>query len=259
MATAPFLELPRELRDIIFDYATGEYEDNDQERRLWYLPFGIDRWDWRVHHQVQPPSAAYLSLALCNRQLNHEIKEYIHRSAKADNDASSKLRICMSYPDITPTWTHIPLPPEQTPNIDILVKIDHMYHPAYMTTGPHNSILFTVFEHLKRYITYGPYLDKPSRLCKDLHIRNVRITIAPPQPFADMTYVYGFPKQQLETLFYEFKLLIIRLSRSGIPYGAIDAFELRMEGGNRERFPVTSNVWDEEDFVFFKDGGFALL
>ena len=261
MTTSPFLELPRELRDIIFDYATGEHDDNTQERRLWYLPFGVKRWDWKVNHPVHAPTAAYRSLALCNCQLNQEIKQFVDRTAKVNNNASAKLRLCMSYPDITPTWTHIPLPPEHTPNLDLLVKIDHMYHPAYMTTGPHNAILVTIFEHLKRYITYGPHLAKPSRLPKDLHLDTVRITVAPPQPFEDMQYVYGFPQQQLETLYGDFKALTIRFARCGIPFGAIDAFEVRMEGGQWERIPVIADIWDniEADFTFFRNGGFALL
>lgn len=75
-------------------------------------------------------------------------------------------------------------------------------------------------------------------------------------PLAEMDQAYGFPMEQLETLFVGFKALLIRFCRSGLPYESIDFFEVRMDGKKWDRIPVTSNIWDEEDFVFFQYGGF---
>lgn len=131
-----------------------------------------------------------------------------------------------------------------------------MYHPAFMSRGPYNAILTTSFETVRRYIHRGPHLARPSPLHQPLKLDTVRITLAPPNPFEEMTYVYGFPAQQLEILFDEFKGLMERLCRSGLMLPDVKAFEVRLVGKEYERFLVTSNVWDEEDHVFFKHGGY---
>jgi len=79
----------------------------------------------------------------------------------------------------------------------------------------------------------------------------------PHVPFEEMGEIYGFPQRQLESLYVEFKGLLRRFARSGLPWGMIDGFEVRF--GREDRFeivPVTSNIWDENDFVFFQYGGF---
>jgi hypothetical protein len=69
-------------------------------------------------------------------------------------------------------------------------------------------------------------------------------------------YVYGFPAEQLDTLFRDFRGYMAIFARSGLPYGDIDAFELRVEGKEYERIPVTSDIWDEPDYVYFLNGGY---
>jgi hypothetical protein len=165
--------------------------------------------------------------------------------------------LVMAYPDLWPAWHQIPGPPDQIRTLDILIKADHMYHPAFMSNGPHNAILTTVFEVVKRYIHRGPHFARPSPLKEPLALETVRITLAPPMPFEDMTYVYGFPAQQLETLFNEFKALMCRLCRSGLFFPAVRAFELSLVGNEWTRFPVTSNIWDEADYTFFQHGGYC--
>ena len=80
--------------------------------------------------------------------------------------------------------------------------------------------------------------------------------MAPPYPFEEMTYVYGFPAQQLETLFNDFKRVMCRLGRSGILFGSVGKFDLRLEGKEWHRIPVTSNIWDEDDYTFFQIADF---
>ena len=260
MAGCHFLTLPRELRDSIFEYAISDSCREDDKAtslrcKVKRLVTGNERWEWNIQYASKAPTSTYLSLTLCNRQLRYETKEFLE-IVRGHQDAPAKMTLTMAYPDLTPQWDHIPGPPDSTSALDILVKVDHMYHPAFMTHGAHNAILKSIFEMLKRYIHRGPHLARPSPLRQLLELDTARVTLAPPVPFEDMTYVYGFPAQQLETLFTEFLALMMRLARSGVPFGSISAFEVRLEGKDWHRIPVTSNSWDEEDFTFFQCGGY---
>lgn len=182
-----------------------------------------------------------------------EMKEYVSRIHER---LSAKLLLVMAYPDLWPAWHHIPGPPSHLKDLNILIKADHMYHPAFMSRGPYNAILTTVYETVKRYVHRGPHLARPSPLLNPLKLDTVRVTLAPPLPFEEMTYVYGFPAQQLEALFDEFKGLMERLCRSGLMFTDVQAFEVRIVGREFERIPVTSNLWDEDDHIFFQRGGY---
>ena len=259
MPTCPFLTLPQELRDLIFKYALTEdrisLEDGTacHDRRIKQLR--TERWEWTVAYASNAPISASVSLMRCNQQLHLEMKEYLQNGDESSTSLA-KLTTLMAYPSLVPTWTHIPAPPEKIDMLDILVKVDYMYHPALMSLGPHNAILTTIFEMLKRYIHRGPHLAKPTPLVQPLELKTVRITVAPPVPFEEMTYVYGWLAQQLKGLYDQFKALMRRFGRSGIVFGSIGAFELRLEGQDWERIPVTSFIWDEEDHTFFRHGGF---
>lgn len=266
MSRSLFLELPRELRDIIFEYATSEGNeraDNAISRidsRTQRLPFGsfnaapLRKWEWNVRYPSVAPISPCTSLSLCSRQLNDEINDFLNR--RKEDGMLSKLTLVLCYPDLTPTWTHYPAPPHMTRTLDLLVKVDYMYHPVFINQGAHNAILYTVFEVLKRYIHRGPHLSKPSPLVEPLQLDVLRITVAPPMPFEDMTHVYGWPAQQLEDLFTQFKAVLCRFARSGIPFGSVGALEIRVERKEWHRFPVTSNIWNEEDYVLFNDAGY---
>ena len=245
---------------MIFEFALRENTVHDsrvavQERRTKRHPGRNESWEWSIYHATAAPFATYLNLMECNRQLASEIKDFIQRS-KDHEPGPAKMEVIMDYPSITTKWTHIPGPPEQTTTLAILVKVDHMYHPVFISQGPHNAILTIVFELLNRYIHRGPHLIRRSALRQPLKLEDVYITLAPPMPFEDMTFVYGFPEQQLESLFNEFQELMRRLGRSGIPFGSVRTFNVRMDGRDWHRMPVTSNVWDEEDYSFFRNAGF---
>lgn len=259
MTTTPFLALPRELRILIFEYAISERIAAENptlpQCRIKRLTTGNERWEWDVRYDSNAPVATYLSLMLCNSQLAAETKDFLERRRDHERQPAS-MALLMAYPSLYPRWEHIPGPPEFIRTLDIIVKVDHMYHPAFMTNGPHNATLKTIFEMLKRYIHRGPHLARPSPLSQPLQLNTLQITMAPPEPFEDMTYVYGFPAQQLETLFTEFKGLMRRLGRSGILSGSLGAFELRLEGKEWHRIPMTFNIWDEEDYTFFQSGSY---
>lgn len=263
MATSAFLSLPQEIRDLIFEFAIGEDAyDADQVRlssgyRTKRIPIGNNnRWAFECHHPAQAPFPEYLCLMLCNRQLEREIRKFLQRPQEASR-APAKLTMLLEYPNMWLTWTQLPDPPRQTETLDLLVKVSHMYHPAYISQGSQNAILTAVSDTLKRFVYRGPYLSRPSALSHPLHLETVRITVAPPVPFEDMKQTYGFPAQQLETLFTAFKALLQRFCRSGLPFELIDFFEVKMEDDEKfDRIPVTSNIWDEIDFLLFQYGGF---
>lgn len=263
MAKATFLTLPQEIRDLIFEFAIGEDAYNADVVRLASgyrtkrIPIGnSNRWAWECRHASQAPFPEYLCLMLCNRQLEREIREFLNRPQDASR-RPAKLVMLLEYPNLWLTWTQLPDPPRQIETLELLIKVSHMYHPAYISRGSQNAILTAVSDTLKRFVYRGPHLSRPSALPKPLHLKTVRITVAPPIAFEDMKQTYGFPAQQLEALFAGFKALLQRFCRSGLPFQLIDAFEVRLEGDEKyDRIPVTSNIWDEIDFIFFQYGGF---
>ena len=259
MARCRFLELPLEVRDLIFEFTIAEdaYDPNDirassEYRRKRIAISRSDRWAWEAHHQSQAPFPEYLCLQLCNRQLNREIREFIFRPQRAP----AVITMLLEYPHMWSIFTKLAQPPDVIKCLDIEIKVNHMYHPAYISRGSQSAILSAVSDIVKRFVHRGPHLSRPSPLVRQLHLDTVRITLAPHLPLAALSQVYGFPEQQLETLFTDFKTLLTRFCRSGIPYGLIDFFEVRRERGPWHRLPVTSNIWDEQDFVFFQYGGY---
>jgi hypothetical protein len=262
--TSRLLALPIELRDLIFEYALtddgchqADEHTSPSNARIKRQTTGNERWEWSIHYASTAPPSAYLSLLSCNRQLKSELEDFIYRPSYKPPPA--ELLLVMAYPNLYSSWHHIPGPPETTKRLDIFIKADHMYHPAFMSNGPHNAILTTVFSTLKRYIHRGPHLARPSPLDQPLILDTVKVTLAPPMPFEEMMHVYGFPAQQLEILYEEFRGLMKRLCRSGLVWPDITAFELSLVGkeDESERVLVTSNVWDEEDYVFFQSGGYC--
>ena len=146
MTSCPFLELPQELRDLIFEYAITEHDQGrkDETRLFDYrtrrLPVSNDRWNWNVHYDNQAPVSTYLSLMLCNSQLRYELREFV-QNMQIDQQSSSKITLLMAYPSVTPAWSYIPGPPENISALEILVKVDHMYHPAYIYQGSLTPII----------------------------------------------------------------------------------------------------------------------
>ncbi len=285
------LALPQEIRDLIFHFAVREdpYDAGDVRDAIDYrmkrIPIGrSERWQWEAHHTSQAPIPEYLCLMLCNRQLNHELRTFLDRAQGPDR-TSGKMTMLLEYPKLFTTWTQIPQSLSRIKILDLLIRVNHIFHPAYISQGAQNAILAAVSDTLKRYIYRGPHLGRPSNLRERLHLETVRITVAGMGPFPGMTDQYGLVEPQIEALFIAFVALLRRFCRSGLPWGAIDAFEVRMDGREWDRIPVTSNLWvsceclissrfhvekhtavllraaltleqDEEDFVVFQHGGY---
>ncbi|KAF2478808.1 hypothetical protein BDY17DRAFT_59621 [Neohortaea acidophila] len=267
MSSSALLALPLELRDLIFTHATSEDPYNahavrdSTAYRIKRIPIGTSaRWQWQAHHTAHPAIPEYLCLSLTSRQLQGEIARFLTRPDRVpDEDDSAKLSILLEYPKLFTTWTRLPLPPDKTTTIEITLRVNHIFHPAYMSHGAQNALLSAVSDTLKKYIYHGPHLSRPSALRSPLHLELVRITVTPLGGELDENYGHRFVEQQIETLFVNFVAVLKRFCRSGLPWGWIDAFEVRMEGGKEggwERVPVTSNLWDEEDFMLFQHGGY---
>ena len=258
---SPLLQLPQELRDLIYDHlftdedTTASHDSNAIDRQLKHLTTRHDRWQWDIHYAIAAPRATYLDLIRTNRQIREEVTAYLAARYREKAPAAC-LAMIIDYPNVTPTWTYLPTHPSQIVTLDITIKLDKMYHPCFISRPPHNAILHAVFKVLKTYLSVGPHLAKATPLHSRLHLETVRITLAPPQPLEDMTYIYGFPAQQLEVLYRDFRSYMARFARSTLPYGDIESFEIRYEGQEWERFAVTKEIWDEGDCAFFRNGGY---
>lgn len=257
-SSASFLGLPQELRDLIFEYAinteTVPTDLGKEERSESTFDISHRHLLWRVSGTDGAPAATYLNIMRCNRQLRNEIGLFLQHP-KPDQ-ATAKLELNLTYSLVTPRWTAIPAPPEQTSVLDINIKLGHMWHPALEGADAHEPILRPVFEILKRYISYGPNFGKPSRLQQPLKLDTVRMTVDSAVPVEDMTYVFDNPTLRLQLLFEQFKMSLTRLAHSGLPPDRLGAVEVRMDGWDWSRIPVFADMWEEQDYLRFKSLGF---
>jgi hypothetical protein len=131
-----FLQLPQELRDSIYyhlfvaDIATNNDNPSSQERESKRLSTMNDRWQWNVEYAHHAPTAMYLDLMRTNRQLYHEVKKF-RRDTQRFDQPSAHMTMIINYPNIIPTCTLTPSPPEQTTSLEILVKVDQLYQFVY--------------------------------------------------------------------------------------------------------------------------------
>ncbi len=145
----------------------------------------------------------------------------------------------MDDPDIIPTYITIPAHPSDTTTLDLIVKLDQMYHPCYISHPPYNAILLAVFSLLRTYTTRCPHFACRTPLSKKSHLKTVRITIALPED--GMTYFYGDPLQRIETLFLDFETYLIKFARSGRLFAEVGAFEYGIEGKEMKRVCVAQD------------------
>ncbi|KAK4889722.1 hypothetical protein LTR27_011523 [Elasticomyces elasticus] len=250
------LGLPPELRDQILDYALS----SELGTKGVPLPEGAavtkqaQCLAWTINFDRHCPLATYLSLMRCNGQLWREVTAYLLQDSTQTIPA--KVTIHTGYPDMVAEWTCIPQPPALVQDLDISVKLRNLFDPALSTPHQHNVLLRPLYEIIRRYIMKGPHFAREPLLRTPLKLRTVRITMSSAIPLEDLIYVYGSPAVQIAVLCGHLKGLLARLARSGIMMGAVEALELGVEGEKMERFPVTMNIWDEQDYVFFNDAGF---
>jgi hypothetical protein len=252
---ASFLNLCQELRDIIYNYALdADFLDVHLQTQLKERTTRQQHDAWTVHYDKSPPAATFLSLLLTCRQMHHDLESYLCQKARCSSTA--KLELKTAWPHMVPQWTSIPRPPAQLTDLHITVKISNLFDPALSMTDQHRILLRPIFEVLQRYVRYGPYMSRQQPLLQPLKIGNVRIALFSAIPLDEMTWVFGNPGERLEMLHAQLKPLLARLARSGMVYGAVESFELSVNDQEPERMPVTANMWNEEDYVFFDHIGF---
>ncbi|KAK5122759.1 hypothetical protein LTR85_003674 [Meristemomyces frigidus] len=257
-STCLFLSLPQELRDHVYTYALGSDRcstSGTQDLAPLLEVLATPSVLWKIGTTPQAPIATYLSLMFCCHQLLDEMETFLTYSHDPEG-STAKLTLALAYPNATARWSCVPRPPHQLQNLDITLKMSNIFHPATSGPGLHEIFLRPVFEVLKRYIHFGPHLARQSPLPEALKLTNIRITIVPAISFDDMTFVYGNPAQQLAMLAGRMKRMMERLARSGLLFGVVNVLEMRLLDEEWSRMPVTSNVWDEQDYVLFQDLGF---
>ncbi|KAK0253036.1 hypothetical protein LTS09_011946 [Friedmanniomyces endolithicus] len=248
--------IPQELRDCIYDYALQaehpETLSSVSNRACKEAQAGV----WTLNFDKLPPCATYLSLLRCNQQLYREITAYLANDARR-SDVAAKLDVRATYPHMLTAWTRIPRPPTQAAqDLHIAVRMRSLFDPGLYTRQRPTILLQPLFEILRCYSLRGPYFARAQRLRQPLKLRTVRLTLSSAIPFENLVHVYGSPAAQLEALFRKLGELIARLARSGLLVGTVAAMEVCLEGQDTLRVPVTSNIFDEQDYVFFANAGF---
>ncbi|EMC96157.1 hypothetical protein BAUCODRAFT_147805 [Baudoinia panamericana UAMH 10762] len=255
-STPAFLTLPKELRDSIYEYAL------DGNTQVHVVPTTTERTQctaWRLHHSTTPPVATYLSLLRCCRETYREVTALLNRASLPAS--TTVLQLHAAYPDMQTAFLRIPRPPERLHDLHIDLKLGNMWDPVFNTPGQQEVLMRPLFEILKRYCHYGPHMGRNQPLITPLKLDVVQIVVSSAITLSELDFVFDSPRSRLAMLFGRFKNLLMKLARSGILFDAIHAFEVRLRAdlfdGDWHRMPVTSNMWDEQDYVFYHNAGFS--
>lgn len=265
MARCQFLETCQELRDMIYEYAlVDDITDEEEDEAVQDALFG-EQHDtrghelllsrWKLQYRPLPRSPTWLSLLRCNRQLAKEVRTFM-ASKHSQSEAVAKATVYLKYPYCTTQWQTLPRHPADIETLDLLIKVDYMYHPDIQP--PSDKLFAIVFELMKRYTHHGPYLARVSKLGRPLSLENVRLTFT--LPHRNMDYIYGNPRMQLMMLYESLRNVMIRCARSGLIKGAIGGIQMRTEDNPDETIDAKGlYVLEDGDALDFRQKGYWMV
>ncbi|KAF2163816.1 hypothetical protein M409DRAFT_57293 [Zasmidium cellare ATCC 36951] len=251
-----FLELPQEVRDLIYSFAFDEtlspppeYREFLDDKEVSPSPepsvFGIDvkPSPFKTHYPSTPPRPAWYALLLCCRQTAADVREYF-TSKSCHSDDTATLTLTLTSTTAKAFWTSLPT---TTRNLQINLLVTHFFDAALLHPYPSpkdNIALHTIFNLLKRYLTRGPHLAHPSKLPEPTRpsLESVTIKVAPAWKEEDMAFMYGNPAEQLGVVKGVLRGWVEGFCASAAVLGGVGRVEVEGVG----EWVVTGDVWDEE-------------
>lgn len=197
-----FLELPRELRDLVYELliyerrTPPENPDNAGER----APCSSTT-PGSIVYEAKSPKPAVLQLKLCNRQIYTEVNEMLKTKVRTDI-GPTHLDIMIKGSAIWPTWTALPVTPHLSPTIQINLRIfEATDFGSEFSTGAYRA-LWSLFN---RMIFRGPCLIHSRDLPKPLEVGRLRfeIMLCFPTTVDDLFGTYRDVFERLEKLAYD--------------------------------------------------------
>lgn len=197
-----FLELPRELRDLVYEFLVDERRkppespDNAGER----APCSSTT-PGSIVYESRSPKPAILQLKLCNRQIYTEVREILKTNVKSDTGPTT-LDIMVKGSAIWPTWTVLPVTPRLDPTIQINLRIfEATDFGSEFSTGAYRAL----WSLLNRLIFRGPCLVHSKDLPRPLEVGRLRfeIMLCFPTTVDDLFGTYRDVFERLEKLAYD--------------------------------------------------------
>lgn len=269
-----FLALPQEIRDHIYFFAFDQTipppeqskEFIDEKEVTSPSVFGIDTHTPRfiTHYPSSPPLPTWHNLLLCCRQTNQDARSYFASQSKtSDNPGNAVAEIHLTSTSATISFTSLPTPTPK--NLQINLRLTHLFDAA-LTGERDNRALRTIFDFLKRYLTHGAHLSRPSTLSTPLQLDLIEIDVAPAWDFEDMQFFFGNPKVQLLEIEANLSRWIAQLSRCGALEGRVGRIGLECGclaqeedealRSTKGEWEVGVDPWDEETIVRFEELGY---
>ncbi|KAK4503474.1 hypothetical protein PRZ48_004389 [Zasmidium cellare] len=200
---SPFLALPQEVRDLIYGFAFDEtlspptqFKEfvDDKELTPETPPSAF-----RTLYPSTPPRPAWYALLLTCRQTAADVREYFASAGCSDDTAS--LTVTLTSTTATTIWTALPTASPQ--NLEIELLLTHPFDARLLHPYPSakdNLALRSIFNVLKRYITRGPFLPRPTPLASPNSLETVRISVQPAWKEEDMAFFFGNPAEQFRVV-----------------------------------------------------------
>lgn len=197
-----FLSLPRELRDLIYEWLVDERRrrpenPDDAGERSPVSP----TTPGSIVYESKSPKPAMLQLKLCNKQIYHEIHDTLKGHVNGDT-GPTRLDIMVKGSAIWPTWIKLPATPYLDPTIQIDLRIfEATDFGSEFSTGAYRA-LWSLFNRL---IFRGPCLIHNKDLPKPLEVGRLRfeIMLCFPTSVDDLFGTYRDVFERLEKLAYD--------------------------------------------------------
>lgn len=276
---ATFLDLPQEVRDIVYSFAfdetlapPSEYKEFAGDVEVSTAPsvFGIEtqRQQFKIKYPSLPPRPTWYNLLLCCRRTARDVKEYFESQSKTptstnDEHDSAVLDLLLTSKSATLSWQNFPTPTPQT--LKLKFRLTHLFDAnllSRVSSNQDNRTMRTLFHVLKRYILHGPHFVRSFPLPSLRPLSSVHIDIGPALSFEDMQFYFGNPRDQLKVAVVEVLTpWVERFVRCGVLDGKVGRVVVGSEclgedGGERREFGVCGDVWSEEDVVLFQALGY---
>jgi hypothetical protein len=162
MARCAFLEISRELRDLIYHEALTSYVSEVYKERQRAGGFDGDEFfmDDCNFFPTSLPSTASSSLLLTSRKIHHEVKELVTRLQRTGNMEYELDCALGNECEIYPTWLLLPAP---SPKIDVIKTSLRLYgelpkgnHSGWQDgCGGPGMMIWGLFELSRRFLTRG--------------------------------------------------------------------------------------------------------
>lgn len=277
---SPFLSLPQELRDIIYQHALrdslrrsddlGEHKANEIRR-----PAKQEHDDNNAEggllfdYAAQCPRPVWYTLLLCCRTTNRDIRELAQTTAlnQMDDIKPAVVDLNLSPTTSTATWQRLPSHPQQITSLQINIRLSQIYESSLTSASPDtdNAIIRAIFHLVRQYCCFGPHLSRGKPLSRPLQLETVLLEIEPDlraiQPPQGLVFANNHP-QQLATVSGVFWIWLSRFARSGLLWERVENLKWNCKyiaetEGEVVTSRVTNHGWSEDDRTMFRELGYS--